>query len=137
MKKTVAFFTILCFSCLTCFAQEFSVDKLQHGVWQLTTDSPNERTIMSYTDSIEHFSYSECSTGQWLGVSYNKSFYLSNNIPQVFDFSKVGKKESGRYLVSWNDKMNEFDTVEIVLLTKYVLKIKGNNNVVLTYRNED
>lgn len=137
MKKTIIFSVLFTFNCLLSLAQGFSVEKLKQGVWYKTTGHADEKTCLSFSDSIEHETYSILREGQWKDVTLRTPYYLSNTKPQTFDFSKVGKGNSGKYLVEWNDKMKEFYTFEIVDLTDNYLKIKcSNNDDVRIFRNE-
>ena len=51
-------------------------------------------------------------------------YYLSSKKPKSFDFSKVGKKTKGNYLVLWNKKMNEFYATKIDSLTDSILVLR-------------
>ena len=144
MMKKVIFSVLLALGSLASQAQEFSVEKLRHGVWRLTTDRVSEKTTISFSDSTEHNTYSILWEGQWKSYSVEYPYYFSPTIPQTFDFSKVGKGESGKYLVEWNDKMKEFYVLEIVSLSDTYLQLKtgiidrgtiGGGDI-LTYKNE-
>ena len=144
MMKKVIFSVLFAFGSLASQAQEFSVEKLRHGVWRLTTDRVNEKTTISFSDSTEHNTYSILWEGQWKSSSVEYPYYFSQTVPQAFDFSKVGKGEPGKYLVEWNDKMKEFYVLEIVSLSDTYLQLKtgiidrgaiGGGDI-LTYKNE-
>ena len=144
MMKKVFFSVFLALGCLASLAQEFSVEKLRHGVWRLTTDRVNEKTTISFSDSTEHNTYSILWEGQWKSSSVEYPYYFCQTVPQTFDFSKVGKGEPGKYLVEWNDKMKEFYVLEIVSLSDTYLQLKtgiidkgaiGGSDI-LTYKNE-
>ena len=137
MKKTIIFSVLFAFNCLFSLAQGFSVEKLKQGVWYKTTGHADEKTCLSFSDSIKHETYSIFREGRWQDVTIEDPYYLSNTKTQTFDFSKVGKGDSGKYLVKWNDTMKSFYALEIVDLTDNYLKIKcSNNDDVRIFRNE-
>ena len=144
MMKKVFFSVLFAFGSLASQAQEFSVEKLKQGVWRLQTNSAIEKTIREFSDSTENLTFSVFWEGQWRSTSVDYPYYLSPTIPQTFDFSKVGKGESGKYFVKWNDKMKEFYVLEIVSLSDTYLQLKtgiidkgaiGGSDI-LTYKNE-
>ena len=45
-------------------------------------------------------------------------FYLSDQMPKAFDFSKVGKTTQGRYLIVYNPKLDSFFTYAILRFNK-------------------
>ena len=144
MMKKVIFSVLFTFGSLVSLAQSFNVKMLQHGVWRLTTDRATEKTTITFSESKEHNTYSILWEGQWKSSSVEYPYYFSQTVPQTFDFSKVGKGESGKYLVEWNDKMKEFYVLEIVSLSDTYLQLKtgiidrgaiGGSDI-LTYKNE-
>ena len=144
MMKKVIFSALFALGSLASMAQEFNVEMLQQGVWRLTTDRANEKTTIAFSESKEHNTYSILWEGQWKSYSVEYPYYFSQTVPQTFDFSKVGKGKSGKYLVEWNDKMKEFYVYKIVSLSDTCLQLKtgiidrgtiGGSDI-LTYKNE-
>ena len=136
MKKTMIFSVLFMLCCLGAMAQGFDAGKLKNGLWRLTKHHANEMRTLSFTDSIKHDTYWIFWKGKWSSSSHDHPYYLSNIIPQAFDFSKVGKGESGRYFVEWNDKLNEVLSLEIIYLSDSYLKFKNDCGDVLIYRKE-
>lgn len=62
-------------------------------------------------------------------VRYSKPYYLSDNIPTSFDFTKVGKPSQGKYLIDYNDKVQELEYCEI--------KVLDDNKLILFYEQQD
>ena len=144
MMKKVIFSALFALGSLASIAQEFNIEKLKQGVWRQQTNSDIEKTIRVFSDSTENLTFSVFWEGQWRSSSVDYPYYLSPTIPQTFDFSKVGKGVSGKYLVKWNDKMKEFYVLEIVSLSDTCLQLKtgiidrgtiGGGDI-LTYKNE-
>ena len=52
------------------------------------------------------------------GSSFTYQFYLSDQMPKAFDFSKVGKTTQGRYLLVYNPKLDSFFTYAILRFNK-------------------
>ena len=52
------------------------------------------------------------------GSSFTYQFYLSDQMPKAFDFSKVGKTTQGRYLIVYNPKLDSFFTYAILRFNK-------------------
>ena len=98
---------------MACNAQGFIVNDLIGTKWECN----NGVCIESYkftNDSIletYYFIYSNTT------VNYAKPFYLAKNKTESFDFSKVGTETSGRFLLYYNDKMNETEYWEITKQT--------------------
>jgi hypothetical protein len=56
-------------------------------------------------------------------------YYLSDKIPSEFDFSKVGKSSSGKYLIYYNEKRKEMDyyTIRQFDATTFILFYEMKN----------
>lgn len=52
------------------------------------------------------------------GSSFTYQFYLSDQMPEAFDFSKVGKNTQGRYLIEYNSKQDIFFSYAILRFNK-------------------
>ena len=52
------------------------------------------------------------------GSSFTYQFYLSDQMPKAFDFSKVGKTTQGRYFIVYNPKLDSFFTYAILRFNK-------------------
>ena len=83
---------------------------------------------------------------EYITVSYGgdsatvtSHYYLSNEIPQEFDYNQVGKSKTGKYLVVLNVKneASDFalcDIYEIIELTATKLRLKQlNTSVIFEY----
>ncbi len=136
MKKIMIFSLLFVLCCMGAMAQEFSSEKLRRGVWRLTLCRADEKTVVTYNDSIERWTYTIFWKGKWDPFSADKPYYLSNSVPKKFDFNRVGKGDNGRYLVTWNDKMKEVRVYEIADLTDDYLKFKLDDGDILVFKNE-
>jgi len=64
----------------------------------------------------------------------SEQYYLSDTIPAVFDFSKVGKPSSGKYLLVYVSGYQEMYTFKIVSLTNDFLKIYFSDDQMEIYK---
>ena len=137
MKKTMIFSVLFTLCSLGAIAQYYNVEKLKSGVWRQTQyDETKEKRFLSFTDSIWTDTYYAFWKGEWISALSAHPYYLSKTIPQAFDFSKVGKGESGKYLVEWNDTTKELFVCEIIQLTDRLFKFKIDNGDVFIYIKE-
>ena len=107
------------------------------------------RTSPAEEDIVEKASFSNCSyTSSTEYISVRKvvspfKYYLSPTVPAAFNFSKVGTKTSGKYMIGYNSKMKEifyyeiirFDSKKMVLLRKgKPFSIGGAEDLYMTYQ---
>lgn len=52
------------------------------------------------------------------GSSFTYQYYLSDKMPEAFDFSKVGRSTQGRYLIEYNPKQDIFFSYAILRFNK-------------------
>ena len=123
----------------TAFAQEATTqDSLMMGKWRFIYP-PHKSKGITHT-----FVYTE--QKEYITVSYGgdsatvtSHYYLSNEIPQEFDYNQVGKSKTGKYLVVLNVKneASDFalcDIYEIIELTATKLRLKQlNTSVIFEY----
>ena len=138
--KTLLLNLILVIAC-SCTAQTvIPIDFLKNTKW-IRIDSvytDRSKTIM-FSDKT----YTRQTKYGMNGVVENTyQYYLSPTVPTSFDFSMVGKKTLGSYLVGYNSKMKNMFYYEIVSFepTKLVLLRKGKpysiggaNDLYMTY----
>lgn len=112
----------------TAFAQETTTQDSLMGKWEFIYP-PHKSKGITHT-----FVYTE--QKEYITVSYGgdsatvtSHYYLSNEIPQEFDYNQVGKSKTGKYLVVLNVKneASDFalcDIYEIIELTATKLRLK-------------
>ena len=113
----------------TAFAQEATTqDSLMMGKWRFIYPPHNEKG-MEYIYTYTH--KEEILTFYFEGdsVSVYSNYYLSNNIPEQFDFEQIGKNKNGKYIIALSkvEKADEFSSTnifEIVELSATTLRIK-------------
>ena len=138
MRKIYNYILTACLilSATTCYAQLFSTKNLIGTKWECTDVDIEyyEFTNDSIIQSI-YFPYNG-----WSGCS--KPFYLSNLKNESFDSKKIGTEASGRYLLTYNNKMKCTEYCEITKLTSDTLVLFyeakegyiGAANMYFTYR---
>lgn len=122
----------------TAFAQETTTQDSLMGKWRFIYP-PHKSKGITHT-----FVYTE--QKEYITVSYGgdsatvtSHYYLSNEIPQEFDYNQVGKSKTGKYLVVLNVKneASDFalcDIYEIIELTATKLRLKQlNTSVIFEY----
>ena len=123
----------------TAFAQETTTQDSLIGRWEFIYP-PHKSKGITHT-----FVYTE--QKEYITVSYGgdsatvtSHYYLSNEIPQEFDYNQVGKGKTGKYLVVLNVKneASDFalcDIYEIIELTATKLRLKQlNTSVIFEYK---
>ena len=123
----------------TAFAQETTTQDSLIGKWRFIYP-PHKSKGITHT-----FVYTE--QKEYITVSYGgdsatvtSHYYLSNEIPQEFDYNQVGKGKTGKYLVVLNVKneASDFalcDIYEIIELTATKLRLKQlNTSVIFEYK---
>ena len=125
-----------------CNAQtNVSINQLNGTSWIMT--SPPDEDIVE-KDYFNNCSYTRISEYISVGKAVNTfKYYLSPIVPSAFDFSKVGTKTSGKFLIGYNSKMKKmfyyeitsFDSKKMVLLRKgNPLSIGGGEDLYMTYQ---
>ncbi len=113
MKRYLFSFSLL-INVLSINAQTYQNDQLIDGKWMCSESEVD--TIYREFSSI-YMKYNRIISEEPLGVSSVK-YYLSPTIPTKFDFTKVGTKSSGKYIVTYNEELKDFSYVEIKALSK-------------------
>ena len=140
MMKTLLLNLILVIAC-SCTAQTVIPSDLLKGEWIMTVPSlDGEVTKIDFMESAYRLTTEYVKIN---GESENTyQYYLSPVVPTSFDFSMVGKKTFGSYLVGYNSKMKNMFYYEIVSYepSKLVLLRKGKpysiggaNDLYMTY----
>ncbi len=127
---------------VVCNAQTaVSINQLNGTSW-IRISPPDE-------DIVGKFYFSNCSytrSSEYISVRKVVSifkYYLSPTVPAAFDFSKVGTKTSGKYMIGYNSKMKKmfyyeitsFDSKKMVLLRKgKPFSIGGAEDLYMTYQ---
>ena len=142
MNMRTLFIYLFLMITVVCNAQTtVSINQLNGTSW-IRTSPPDEDIVekdyfnnCSYTRSTEYIS---------VGKAVNTfKYYLSPTVPAAFDFSKVGTKTSGKYMIGYNSKMKKmfyyeitsFDSKKMVLLRKgNPLSIGGGEDLYMTYQ---
>lgn len=111
------------------YSETFSITTktLSDTKWEYDSSSCIED--IEFTDSIFINRFTYKSNGQV--KTYQYSYYLSNYIPSRFDYNKVGKNNSGHYIIMNNNSGTFSD--EIVWLGINELHLKSVGNSVIVY----
>ena len=101
-------------------AQTFSPNQLEGTKWKRISPEGGATTTWEFTKTaIEEtaiYFVDRPLTG-------TRKFYLSMDVPTRFDSTKVGKGESGKYLVYYIDKSKRMFYQKIVMLSNDTLKL--------------
>lgn len=140
MMKTLLLNLILVIAC-SCTAQTvIPIDVLKNTKW-IEKDTVYSE-IITKVECLDSIYKVTVKFGPLREVENTYQYYLSPVVPTSFDFSMVGKKTFGSYLVGYNSKMNKMFYYEIVSFepTKLVLLRKGKpysiggaNDLYMTY----
>jgi len=122
----------------TAFAQETTTQDSLIGKWRFIYPPHKSKGI---THTFVYTKQKEYITVSYGGDSatVTSHYYLSNEIPQEFDYNQVGKSKTGKYLVVLNVKneASDFalcDIYEIIELTATKLRLKQlNTSVIFEY----
>ena len=137
--KTLLLNLILVIAC-SCNAQTVIPSDLLKGEWIRVDSIYNDRVIKVVCSETTY--KRSAKFGLLREVENTYQYYLSPTVPTSFDFSMVGKKTLGSYLVGYNSKMKNMFYYEIVSFepTKLVLLRKGKpysiggaNDLYMTY----
>ena len=104
MKKIVLLFLVLC-NCLVCNAAGISKEVLTANKWVVVTPDYHGRqihTITIHNDDILEWNVNFVVLNKFVTSFYR--YYLTDQMPSKFDIDKVGKADSGLYLVFANIK---------------------------------
>jgi len=138
MKKILLTFYVLmaCGNaslCSICMAQSISSSSIMNTKW--IRSYPNEKdhqSIIEFTKT--KFNSTEIYTKINKTTSDSEQYYLSDTVPSVFDFSKVGKQSSGKYLLVYVADYQEMYIFKIVSLTNDILKIYFSDDQMEIYK---
>lgn len=141
MKTTII--SLLLAIAAACNAQtSISINQLKGTKWQRTSPAYNDKiSTLIYSDST-YMNITNYLLIKELSESTFK-YYLSPSVPPSFDFSKVGKPTSGKFLIVYNRKMDEmfyyqiisFSPQKMVLLRKgKPYSIGGADDLYMTYK---
>lgn len=104
MKRIIVFFIFL--YCLYSNAQvPVYLSQLKNTSWKVTGGLDDTNMIYSFSDK-EIYWYSI--SGSNITLEYTYLYYLTDNVPQSYDSTLVGKSSSGCYIVKYNPQMDEF-----------------------------
>lgn len=119
----VIFSFALLFSMLSIKAQTFNIDQLIGGKWMeyCVVDNDTLSKDKSIEFSAKYMKFTD-SFDEEAPQSTSHYYYLSPTIPKTFDFTKVGKKTSGKYIVIY-EEFNALYYLEIKVLTKDYLRL--------------
>ncbi len=143
MNMRTLFIYLFLMITVVCNAQtNVSINQLNGTSW-IMTSPPDEDIIekasfnnCSYTSSTEYILIKGKAVSRF-------KYYLSPTVPAAFNFSKVGTKTSGKYMIGYNSKMKEifyyeiirFDSKKMVLLRKgKPFSIGGAEDLYMTYQ---
>ena len=144
MKKMFILLCLFSTACVFSNAQvAVNTKQLTGTTWEMVSPQPGDtsRRIM-FSDSI----VTRTINYRLLGTTGESEFkyYLDDDIPSSFDFSQVGKRNSGQYLIKYNSKTNTFmgykvlgfscDTLTLYWKPKPNTVVGGNQGVTFVYR---
>jgi len=102
MKRIIVFFIFL--YCLYSNAQvPVYLSQLKNTSWKVTGGLDDTNMIYSFSDK-EIYWYSISGSNKTLEYTY--LYYLTDNVPQSYDSTLVGKSSSGCYIVKYNPQMD-------------------------------
>lgn len=104
MKKIILLLVVLC-NCLICSSTEISKEVLTANKWVVVAPDYHGRqihTITIHNDDILEWKVDFVVLNKSVNGFYR--YYLTDQMPSKFDIDKVGKADSGLYLVFANIK---------------------------------
>jgi hypothetical protein len=141
MKTTII--SLLLAIAAACNAQtSISINQLKGTKWMITQPVIDDETetVMcldsTYTVTVNFLPIKKIADATF-------KYYLSPSVPPSFDFSKVGKPTSGKFLIGYNDRGNKmfyyqiisFSPQKMVLLRKgKPYSIGGADDLYMTYK---
>ena len=136
MKHTTIYLTILLlFAGSSVSAQTATTQDSLMGTWELRQRYPNEKGMeitYTYNETEE-----TCTLRTKEGKAKTKSYYyLSETVPDAFDYTQVGKNKTGKYLITLSGKgrkaqFTPFDIFEIVTLSATHMQLKQHRSSTL------
>ena len=110
----------------TAFAQETTTQDSLIGKWRFIYPPHNEKGmeyIYTYTDKEEILTF----YFEGDSVSVYSNYYLSNNIPEQFDFEQIGKNKNGKYIIALSkvEKADEFSSTNIFEIVELSATTEG------------
>lgn len=122
-KKTLIYCILFMVACLACNAQTtISLQQLNGTTWDMVhpeaSETPTKRTFTTTTihETVYFKIIDKLMSGEF-------KYYLDDKIPDDFDFSKVGKKDSGTYIIEYNDSDGSFMWYKVVNVTNDTLTL--------------
>ena len=129
MKKTVISICALLITCLVCNAQSIiGISQLDGTKWKMIYPGNPEEVTSTITFSkttIKITSDYRIINGV---VTNTYQYYLNDCMPSKFDFSKVGKANSGNYIIKYNSKLNAVRCYEFISLEGDILTLHSRPN---------
>ncbi|MCM1079641.1 MAG: hypothetical protein NC344_11455 [Bacteroidales bacterium] len=123
MKEKFITLIALLTICLSGKAQtSISLKQLNGTTWQQIYPDPEDNTTIikfsasTFTQTIEHPRLKSRSAHEF-------KYYLNNNIPTVFDFASVGKKDNGTYIIKYNYETGRVMSYKVPSITNSTLKL--------------
>jgi len=104
------FIILLQVCCYSCAQQIINAGQLVGTKWKIESPQNVIRTIEFHEDyytKVTHVSFSEFPEDQYT-TKFDFEYYLSNEIPTVFD-KKKGKNKKGKYLVGRSNPDNVYN----------------------------
>lgn len=136
MKHNTIYLTILLlFAGSSVSAQTATAQDSLMGTWELRQRYPNEKGMeitYTYNETEE-----TCTLRTKKGKAKTKSYYyLSETVPDAFDYTQVGKNKTGKYLITLSGKgrkaqFTPFDIFEIVTLSATHMQLKQHRSSTL------
>ena len=136
MKHNTIYLTLLLlFAGSSVSAQTATTQDSLMGTWELRQRYPNEKGMeitYTYNETEE-----TCTLRTKEGKAKTKSYYyLSETVPDAFDYAQVGKNKTGKYLITLSGKgrkaqFTPFDIFEIVTLSDTHMQLKQHRSSTL------
>lgn len=114
MKNILIILSIIYFP-LVCSGQTVSAITLNGTKWENVEGLQRtmEFSVSKFTEKVSRIN----DTSRI--VAHTRQYYISNNIPAVFDFTKVGKntRTKGKYIVWYSEKRRMMEIDEVIYLS--------------------
>ncbi|MCM1148447.1 MAG: hypothetical protein NC124_16810 [Clostridium sp.] len=98
-----------------------TLNQLNGTVWkQIYPDTEDKPTTLSFSNTTAETTM-EFRKDDIL--KFQQKYYLTDRIPSEFDFTSVGNKNSGTYLIIYNDKTRRVLTHKVISISDDTLKL--------------
>ncbi|MCM1148444.1 MAG: hypothetical protein NC124_16795 [Clostridium sp.] len=98
-----------------------SLQRLNGTTWRLVYPEPDEEQVLlkfsnTAAETIMQFRKDDV-------LKFQRKYYLSDGIPSEFDFASVGKKNTGTYIIMYNDNTHRVMSYKVLRLSFDTLRL--------------